>query len=119
MNPNMSSFKKRAARVRITIKRTSSGRPRLSVFKSNRNIYAQIIDDSSGKTIASASTMDEGLRSTIQGKNKEAARAIGAEIAQRALEKGVKDVVFDRGGYCYHGAVKALADAARGGGLNF
>lgn len=115
----MNSFKKRACRVRLAIKKTSSGRARLSVFKSNRNIYAQVIDDLSGKTIVSASTLDEVLRTKIKGKNKEAARIIGTDIAQKALQEGVKEVVFDRGGYSYHGIVKELADAARKEGLNF
>ncbi len=115
----MSLFQKRAARVRRSIKKNSSGRPRLSVFKSNRNIYAQIIDDASGKTIASASTLDSKLNLSVKGKNKEFARLIGTVIAERAVQQGIKEVVFDRGGYNYHGAVKELADAARSGGLSF
>ena len=111
------SAKRRAQRVRIRLRKVAGGRPRLSVFRSAKNIYAQIIDDERGVTLASASTL-EGDKPE-KGSDKDAAARIGALIAQRAIEKGVKDVVFDRGGYIYHGRVKALADAAREAGLNF
>ena len=111
---------KRRARVRRAIKRSANGRPRLSVFRSNKQIYAQIIDDVNGKTLASASTMEKDLRGKFSnGGNKAAAEEIGKLIADRAKEAGVDAVVFDRGGYLYHGRVKALADAAREGGLKF
>ena len=107
---------RRAQRVRTRLKQVAGGRPRLSVFRSDKNIYAQVIDDSQGVTLAHASSLEGGKGA---GSNKDAAAKVGALIAQRALEKGVKDVVFDRGGYLYHGRVKALADAAREAGLNF
>lgn len=109
--------KRRAERNRIRLRKLSNGRPRLSVFRSDKNIYAQVIDDANGVTLASASSL-EGEGKT-KGSDKEAAARVGALVAQRAIEKGVKDVVFDRGGYIYHGRVKALADAAREAGLNF
>src|SRR3989442_3156416 len=111
------SSKKRAQRVRTRLKGVSSGRLRLSVFRSDKNIYAQVIDDAQGITLAHASSLENGKGKS--GANKDAAAKVGALIAQRAIEKGVKDVVFDRGGYIYHGRVKALADAAREAGLNF
>ena len=106
---------KRAQRTRIRLKALSNGRPRLSVFRSSKNIYAQVIDDANGVTLAAASS----LEGDAKGADKDAAAKVGALVAQRASEKGVKDVVFDRGGYIYHGRVKALADAARDAGLNF
>lgn len=106
---------KRAQRTRIRLKALSNGRPRLSVFRSSKNIYAQVIDDANGVTLAAASS----LEGDAKGADKDAAAKVGALVAQRAIEKGVKDVVFDRGGYIYHGRVKALADAARDAGLNF
>lgn len=111
------SAKRRAERNRIRLRSLANGRPRLSVFRSSKNIYAQIIDDERGVTLAAASTL-EGEGKT-KGSDKDAAARVGALVAQRAIEKGVKDVVFDRGGYIYHGRVKALADAAREAGLNF
>ena len=111
------SAKRRAERTRIRLRSLSNGRPRLSVFRSSKNIYAQIIDDKAGVTLAAASSL-EGEGKT-KGSDKDAAARVGALVAQRAMEKGVKDVVFDRGGYMYHGRVKALADAAREAGLNF
>jgi large subunit ribosomal protein L18 len=109
---------RRADRVRAKLR--SSGRPRLSVFRSNKHIAAQIIDDEQGVTLASASSLDEDhLKVMKTGANKDAAAAVGKLLAQRASAKGVKDVVFDRGGYMFHGRVKALADAAREGGLKF
>ncbi len=109
--------KRRAERNRIRLRAVGNGRPRLSVFRSSKNIYAQIIDDERGVTLAAASTL-EGEGAT-KGSDKDAAARVGALVAQRAIEKGVKDVVFDRGSYIYHGRVKALADAAREAGLNF
>lgn len=109
---------RRAARNRAKIARLASGRPRLSVFRSSKHIYVQVIDDARGVTIASASTMDETLKSK-SGSNVEAASAVGKLVAERAKKAGVTDVVFDRGGYIYHGRVKALADAAREAGLDF
>jgi large subunit ribosomal protein L18 len=106
--------KRRAARTRLRLKSVSSGRPRLSVFRSSKNIYAQVIDDARGVTLAAASSL-EGEK----GSDKDAAALVGKLVAERAIEKGVTDVVFDRGGYIYHGRVKALADAAREAGLSF
>jgi large subunit ribosomal protein L18 len=107
---------RRAARVRQRLKKVGAGRPRLSVFRSAKNIYAQVIDDARGVTLAHASTLEEKGQ---KGADKDAAARVGALIAKRALDKGVTVVVFDRGGYLYHGRVKALADAAREAGLNF
>jgi large subunit ribosomal protein L18 len=111
---------RRAARVRRALKAAAGGRARLSVHRSSKNIYAQVIDDAAGVTLASASTLEKDLRGSLRtGADVEAAKAIGKLVAERAIAKGVKDVVFDRGRYMYHGRVKALADAAREGGLNF
>ena len=110
--------KRRAERNRIRLRALANGRPRLSVFRSDKNIYAQIIDDAQGVTLAAASSLEGGEKGA-KGSDKDAAARVGALLAQRAIEKGVKDVVFDRGGYIYHGRVKALADAAREAGLNF
>ena len=107
---------KRHKRVRSKISGTAE-RPRLNVFRSNTNIYAQIIDDISGVTLASASSLDKEI--TGNGGNKEAAREVGKLVAQRAADKGITEVVFDRGGYVYHGRVKELAEGAREGGLKF
>jgi len=107
--------KRRAQRTRTRLKAVSTGRPRLSVFRSSKNIYVQVIDDLKGLTLAAAST----LEGDGKGADKDAAARVGKLIAERAIEKGVKDVVFDRGGYIYHGRIKALADAAREAGLNF
>jgi large subunit ribosomal protein L18 len=116
----ISSFDRRAARVRRTLRRAQGSRPRLSVFRSSKHIYAQVIDDSKGYTLASASSIDSELKvSLTKGTNVAAAAEVGKLVAERALKAGVKDVVFDRGGYLYHGRVKALADAAREAGLNF
>ena len=109
--------KRRAERNRIRLKKLANGRPRLSVHRSSKNIYAQVIDDVSGVTVAAASSLENGKGKG--GADKDAAAKVGALVAERAIEKGVKDVVFDRGGYLYHGRVKALADAAREAGLNF
>lgn len=108
--------KKRHARVRSKISGTTL-KPRLNVYRSNKNIYAQIIDDTQGVTLVSASTMDKGFEN-LNG-NVEAAKTIGETIAKKAAEKNIKNVVFDRGGYLYHGRVKALAEAARENGLEF
>ena len=120
MANNASAMKLRKVRVRKTLAKRENGRPRLSVFRSSKNIYAQIIDDVKGVTVAAASTLEEGFVATKKtGADKAAAEAVGKLIAERAVKAGIKDVVFDRGGYIYHGRVKALADAARGGGLQF
>ena len=111
---------RRKARVRRSIKAVAGERPRLSVFRSSKHIYAQVIDDRKGVTLACASTLDKDVRASIKtGADVAAAKAIGKLLAERAAAKGVKNVVFDRGSYIYHGRVKALADAAREGGLNF
>lgn len=111
--------KKRHARVRRTITGTAE-RPRLNVFRSSKHIYAQLIDDVAGTTIVSASTQDKELAGSISnGGNVEAAQKVGQLVAKRAVEKGYQSIVFDRGGYLYHGRVKALADAAREEGLQF
>ena len=112
-------FAKRQLRVRATLKRNSSGRPRLTVFRSSKHIYAQVIDDAKGATLAAASSLEKDLKGKIKGCDKASAAEIGKLIAARAKEAGVKDVVFDRGGYMYHGRIAALADAAREGGLKF
>ena len=122
--PVMSKFKitnaRRKQRVRLSLRRTASGRPRLSVFRSSKHIYAQVIDDLKGETLASASSLEKAMRETGNtGANIDAAKAVGKLLAERAVKKGVKEVVFDRGGYLYHGRVKALADAARESGLSF
>lgn len=111
---------RRAARVRRQVKVVANGRPRLSVHRSSKNIYAQIIDDVAGNTIVAASTLDAGLRKKLKtGADKDAAAAVGKLVAERASKAGVKEVVFDRGAFIYHGRIKALADAAREAGLNF
>ena len=120
MASTLSSFGRRKARVRRNLRRAQGDRPRLSVFRSSKHIYAQIIDDSKGYTLASASSVDTELKGSLEkGTNVAAATEVGKLVAQRALKAGIKDVVFDRGGYMYHGRVKALADAARESGLNF
>jgi large subunit ribosomal protein L18 len=119
MSRARSPIDRRKARVRRSL-RTVSNRPRLSVFRSSKHIYAQVIDDISGRTVASASSIDKALRDNLpKGTDVNAATAVGKLVASRAIAAGVTDVVFDRGGYVYHGRVKALADAAREGGLNF
>ena len=111
--------KKRHERVRNKISGTAD-RPRLNVYRSLNNIYAQVIDDTTGCTLVSASTLDEEIKASVKNTgNKEAAKAVGALVAKRALEKKIKNVVFDRGGYIYHGRVKELAEAAREAGLEF
>jgi large subunit ribosomal protein L18 len=111
---------RRQATVRRAIKDAATGRARLSVHRSGKHIYAQVIDDGKGATVAAASSLEKDMRGSLKtGANVDAAKAVGKLLAQRAIEKGVKNVVFDRGGYRYHGRIKALADAAREGGLNF
>ncbi|HEX4112441.1 MAG TPA: 50S ribosomal protein L18 [Stellaceae bacterium] len=113
-------FTRREKRVRHRIVQAAKGKPRLSVFRSSRHIYAQIIDDTAGKTLAAASSLEKGLKTDLKtGADKAAAIAVGKLIAERAKAAGVGAVVFDRGGYLFHGRVKALADAAREGGLAF
>jgi large subunit ribosomal protein L18 len=114
------SIQRRAARIRRQVKAVANGRLRLSVHRSSKNIHAQIIDDSKGHTVAAASTLEKELRGSLKtGADAAAAAAIGKLIAERAGKAGVKEVVFDRGPYIYHGRVKALAEAAREGGLSF
>src|SRR3954447_21089053 len=114
------TIKRRAQRVRRQIKKVSGDRPRLSVHRSSKNIYAQIIDDAKGHTVAAASTLEKEIKGQLKtGADAAAAAAVGKLIAERAVKAGVKDVVFDRGAYIYHGRVKALAEAAREGGLAF
>lgn len=111
---------RRRARVRRAIKAAANGRLRLSVHRSSLHIYAQIIDDTKGETVASASTVEKSLREALKtGADKSAAAAVGKLVAERAVAKGVTKVVFDRGQFLFHGRVKALADAAREGGLDF
>jgi large subunit ribosomal protein L18 len=111
---------RRTARVRRTIKRTAGRRARLSIFRSSKHIYAQIIDDEKGETLAAASSVEKDTRASLKtGADVGAAKAVGKLVAERALGKGITDVIFDRGGYRYHGRVKALAEAAREGGLKF
>jgi large subunit ribosomal protein L18 len=113
-------FARRQRRQRIAIRRKSAGRPRLSIFRSSKHIYAQVIDDAKGVTVAAASSLDTDLRKGLKtGADVDAAKAVGKLVAERAIKAGVKEVVFDRGGYIFHGRVKALADAAREGGLSF
>ena len=111
------TMRRRAQRTRTRLRKMGNGRPRLSVFRSSKNIYAQIIDDANGVTLVSASPMEKDNKITTNGV--EAAAEVGKRVAERAKEKGLTEVVFDRGGYIFHGRVKALADAAREGGLNF
>ena len=111
--------KARHARVRKDLSGTPE-KPRMAVFRSNKNIFVQIIDDVAGKTLAAASTLDKDIKAEYpNGGNKEAARAVGEAIAKKALEKGIETVAFDRGGFLYHGRVKELADGAREAGLRF
>jgi large subunit ribosomal protein L18 len=111
---------RRQGRVRGALRRAAGERKRLTVFRSSKHIYAQVIDDEEGITVASASSMEKTTREGQKtGANVDAAKAVGKLIAQRAQEKGVKDVIFDRGSYLYHGRVKALAEAAREAGLSF
>ena len=120
MKPLSDHSGRRKRRVRTRLARKAGGRLRLSVHRSSKNIYAQVIDDIKGVTLAAASSLDKDLKEQIKkGSDLEAAKAVGKLIAARAIAQGVKQVVFDRGGYLYHGRVKALAEAAREGGLTF
>ena len=111
---------RRRERLRYQLRQKSGGRPRLSVFRSGKHMYAQVIDDAHGKTLAAASTLDKDIKAGgAIGSNKSAAEVVGKLVAERALAAGVSAVVFDRGSYLYHGRVKALAEAAREGGLAF
>ncbi|MDE0724889.1 MAG: 50S ribosomal protein L18 [Alphaproteobacteria bacterium] len=113
-------FKRRQRRNRTALAKRNSGRPRLSVFRSSQHIYAQLIDDAAGTTLAAASSLEKDLRGSLKtGADKEAAAKVGTLIAERAKSAGVDTVVFDRGGYRFHGRVKALAEAAREAGLSF
>ncbi|MEM7032485.1 MAG: 50S ribosomal protein L18 [Chloroflexota bacterium] len=118
-SPRLSARKRRHQRVRKRISGTTE-RPRLNVFRSAQHIYAQVIDDEKGITVAAASTVDKVARGEVQGKTKvEQAKVVGQLVAERSLEAGIKQVVFDRGGFIYHGRIKALADASREAGLEF
>jgi large subunit ribosomal protein L18 len=120
MKSSESMFERRRRRVRTRLVRKAGGRLRLSVHRSNKNIYAQVIDDTKGVTLAAASSLDQTLKELVKkGSDIEAARAVGKLIAERARAAGVQQVVFDRGAYLYHGRIKALAEAAREGGLSF
>jgi large subunit ribosomal protein L18 len=113
-------FKRRRIRTRTRLRKFGGGRPRLSVFRSGKHMYAQVIDDTKGAVITSASTLEKEARGELKtGADREAAGRVGKAIAERAIAAGIKEVVFDRGAYKYHGRVKALAEAAREGGLNF
>ncbi len=120
MTSRLKSGDRRKARIRKALRERAGGKPRLSVFRSNKNIYAQIIDDGKGATLASASTLDGDVKAKLKnGGDKAAAAEVGKLVAERAKKAGVETVVFDRGSYLYHGRVKALAEAAREGGLKF
>ena len=120
MASKIKTMERRRNRVRRSLKKVANGRPRLSVFRSSKHIYAQIIDDAEGKTVAAASSIEKSMRDSLKtGADKAAAEAVGKLIAERATAAGVGKVVFDRGAYIFHGRVKALADAAREAGLEF
>jgi len=120
MSGNLELRERRKQRLRFQLRRKGGGRPRLSVFRSGKNIYAQVIDDAAGRTLAAASTLEKDVRADLKtGADRDAAAAVGKLIAERAKAAGVTAVVFDRGAYLYHGRVKALADAARESGLAF
>ncbi len=120
MDNAQQKFARRQQRTRARLRKVGSDRHRLSVFRSGKNIYAQVIDDRKGVTLVAASTIDKELRPNLRtGADKSAAIAVGKLVAERAVAVGVKEVVFDRGGYRYHGRIKALADAAREAGLSF
>jgi large subunit ribosomal protein L18 len=120
MSKEQALYERRKTRVRTAIRKKSGGRVRLSVFRSGKHIYAQLIDDSKGVTLAQASTVEEALRKKAKsGANVDAAKTVGELIAERGKKVSVTEVVFDRGGYLYHGRIKALADGARSGGLSF
>ncbi len=120
MSKKLSQTERRVGRVRRALRRAADGRPRLSVHRSAKNIYAQVIDDGKGATLAAASSLDKDLRGSLKsGSDVAAAAAVGKLVAERATKAGVSEVIFDRGRFMYHGRVKALADAAREGGLSF
>ncbi|MEM6410841.1 MAG: 50S ribosomal protein L18 [Pseudomonadota bacterium] len=119
MKTTREKAQRRAQRTRTRLKKLANGRPRLSVARSHKNISAQIIDDENGVTLASASTLEPDFRKSSKGSDSSAAAAVGKMIAERGKKAGVEDVIFDRGSYLFHGRVKALADAAREGGLKF
>ncbi|ACB95010.1 50S ribosomal protein L18 [Beijerinckia indica] len=120
MAKDIEATERRKARVRRSLRARAYGKPRLSVFRSSKQIYCQIIDDGEGKTLVAASSLEKANREGLKtGATVEAAKIIGKLIAERAVQAGIKDVIFDRGAYMYHGRVKALADGAREGGLNF
>ena len=114
----LSLFERRRRRVRSALRAHAAGKPRLSVHRSGRHIYAQVIDDSAGKTLVAASSLDKDIKGKA-GATREGEAAVGKALAERAKKAGVSSVVFDRGGFLFHGRVKALADAAREGGLEF
>ena len=120
MAKNMTLQQRRKARIRRKLRKVAGERPRLAVFRSSQHIYAQVIDDGKGHTLASASSIEKDMRETLKtGADKEAAAAVGKLIGERAKAAGVSKVIFDRSGYIFHGRVKALADAAREAGLEF
>ena len=120
MSAHDKQFQRRRQRVRRSIRKAAAGKPRLSVFRSSKHIYAQVIDDAKGVTLAAASSLDKALKTDLKkGADKAAAAVVGKLVAERAVKAGITTVVFDRGAYMYHGRVKALADAAREGGLKF
>ncbi|HYF06529.1 MAG TPA: 50S ribosomal protein L18 [Acetobacteraceae bacterium] len=120
MADNIALRERRKRRLRYQLKVKSGGRVRLSVHRSGQHIYAQVIDDKAGRTLAAASSLEKDMRGALKsGANRDAATAVGKRIAERAIAAGVTEVVFDRGSYLYHGRVKALADGAREGGLSF
>lgn len=120
MASKLNTTDRRRTRVRRSLRARAGGKPRLSVFRSSQQIYAQVIDDARGVTLASASTLEKDNRSQLKtGANIDAAKTIGKQVAERALKAGVEEVIFDRGSYIFHGRVKALAEAAREGGLKF
>ena len=120
MLDNKKLFERRKRRTRHRLRKVERLKPRFSVFRSGKHIYAQVIDDLAGRTVAAASTLDKDIRDVLKtGANRDAAAQVGKVIAERAKSAGVDTVVFDRGGYLYHGRVKALGDAAREAGLNF
>ncbi len=120
MGMHISQFDRRKARVRRALKSRAAGRPRLSVHRTSKHIYAQIIDDVAGTTVAAACSLEKDLKGNLKtGADKSAAAAVGKLVAERATKAGIKQVLFDRGGYQFHGRIKALADAAREAGLDF
>jgi large subunit ribosomal protein L18 len=120
MRDKLNPFERRQRRVRKTLKAVSGNKPRLSVHRSSKNIYAQVIDDVTGRTMAAASSLDKDLKAKLKtGADKAAASEVGKLVAARAKAAGIETVVFDRGGFMYHGRIQALAEAAREGGLHF